>query len=76
MDTGEEAQFLLQFGRRIRTLRKERGFSQDQLALECNLTQTYLSQIERGERNASVLTIRTLAKAMDVTPAHLLEGME
>ena len=76
MDSAQEAEFLGKLGSRIRQLRKERGLSQDRLALECNLTQTYISQIERGERNVSVLAIQLLAQAMGITLAQLFDGME
>ena len=48
MDSSEEADILVRVGTRIRKLRRERHLSQDKLALECDLTQTFLSQIERG----------------------------
>ena len=76
MDTHEETEILVKIGKRVRELRKAKRLSQDTLALECNLTQTFLSQIERGKRNISVLTLWALAKAMEVTPGQLLEGIE
>lgn len=76
MDAQEEAEILLKIGRRIRQLRKARKLAQDTLALNCNLTQTFVSQIERGKRNVSVLTLWALAEAMEMTPAQLLEGIE
>lgn len=75
MDSAQESEFLKTLGKRIRQLRKERRLSQDRLALECDLTQTYLSQVERGERNVSVLTLQVLARAMDITLAQMFEGM-
>lgn len=75
MDADEENLVLARIGRRVRLLRKQRGLSQDRLALECEITQTFLSQIERGRRNISVLTIWALAKALEITPAKLLEGL-
>lgn len=47
------------------------GLSQEQLAFETELHRTYISGVERGVRNPTVLVIDRLAKALDVPP-HLL----
>lgn len=44
----------LRFGRRVRALRTERGFSQEGFAARCGLDRTYLGGIERGERNLAL----------------------
>jgi transcriptional regulator with XRE-family HTH domain len=76
MDNAQEKEFLRKLGVRIRHLRDERSLSQDRLANECDMTQTYLSQIEHGERNPSVLKLAALAHAMGLTVAQILEGVE
>lgn len=60
------------FGDRVRRLREARGWSQMTLAAKCERHFTYVSQVERGERNVTILTIRTLAKALEVDPGLLL----
>ncbi len=62
-----------QLGLNVRRIRKERGWSQEELAFESGLHRTYISGIERGARNPTVLVIEKLAEALSVTPAHLLE---
>ena len=57
---------------RIRVLRVEKGWSQEQLALECELDRTYVSAIERSRWNVSLSNIERLAKALDVQPWTLL----
>jgi transcriptional regulator with XRE-family HTH domain len=59
------------FGDAIRTLRKQRGLSQESLALKCGLDRTYVSGIERGVRNPSLTNIFKLAAALEIGPAEL-----
>jgi len=53
-----------QFGRRVREMRKRKGFSQEALALACDLDRTYIGGIERGERNVSLINIQKIAAAL------------
>jgi transcriptional regulator with XRE-family HTH domain len=67
------------FGQAVRALRKERGLSQEALAFACELDRTYVSGIERGERNPSLTNILKLARALATRPAELFaraEGLE
>jgi transcriptional regulator with XRE-family HTH domain len=57
------------FGRRLRNLRHEQGLSQMALAHAVGLHPTYISGIERGERNVSLVNIHRLAIGLRVTPA-------
>lgn len=61
------------FGQRLRSLRKERNLSQEDLALEAGLDRTYVSGIEIGKRNVALLNICKLAKALDLSPCALFE---
>lgn len=63
------------FGDNIRLLRQNKGLSQEALADTCGLHRTYIGGVERGERNISLLNIVALAKALDVSPKNLLEGI-
>ena len=62
------------FGDRIRALRQERGLSQERLAELAGLHRTYLSSVERGERNVGLDNICAIAEALGVSPAHLFES--
>ncbi len=62
-----------QVGLNVQKIRRERGWSQEELAFESGLHRTYISGIERGARNPTILVIDQLASALDVTPARLLE---
>ena len=61
-------------GQNILRQRQYRGWSQQVLAGEANLSIRYVAGIERGEENPSLETIVAIAKALDVGPARLLEA--
>lgn len=54
-------------GKRIRTLRKERGHSQESFADACGLHRTYIGGVERGEYNIALDNIYKIARALNVT---------
>lgn len=60
------------FGRRVRDARIDRGMSQMALAHEVGLHPTYISGIERGVRNVSLVNIHVIAAGLGVKPADLL----
>lgn len=59
-------------GSRIAALREEKGLSQSALARLVGTSQSAISQIEGGERNPSFTTIREIARALELSPAHLV----
>jgi transcriptional regulator with XRE-family HTH domain len=63
------------FGRRVRALRKQSGFSQEELAHRVGVHVTYLGGVERGERNLALLNITRLANALDVSLAKLFSEL-
>ena len=60
-----------EFGRRVRELRKARGFSQEELAHRVGIHYTYVGGIERGERNPALANIGRIATALGVSIAEL-----
>jgi transcriptional regulator with XRE-family HTH domain len=58
-------------GKRIRTLRRRQGLSQEELADRVGVHTTYLSAIERGERNPALENLHAIAQALGVTLAKL-----
>ncbi|WP_288255169.1 helix-turn-helix transcriptional regulator [uncultured Hydrogenophaga sp.] len=54
-------------------LRREKGWSQDALALECGLHRTFVAHVERQERNVSIDNVEKLASALQVPVSHLLK---
>jgi len=63
------------FGKRLRQLREERGWSQEEFADRAGLHRTYVSAVERGVRNSTLSVIERLAKALGVSLAEMLGGM-
>lgn len=54
------------FGEKIRELRKAKGYSQERLALRANIDRTYMSDIEKGNRNISLEIAYKISKALDI----------
>ena len=67
---------LLQLGMRIRYLRKQLRMSQLDLAYESEVNKNYLSDLERGRRNPSILILDRIAKALNIDLATLLKGIQ
>ena len=63
---------LKRFARSVKTLRLEKGWSQDELARRADLHRTYIGSIERHERNVSLLNVERIAKALKVDARDLL----
>ena len=55
----------------MRELRKQKGLSQEALALTCELDRTYIGGVERGERNISLVNIHKIADALGVSTREL-----
>jgi transcriptional regulator with XRE-family HTH domain len=54
------------FGKKVKFLRTERGWSQEKLALTADIDRTYVPGIEKGERNVSITVIQKIADAFKV----------
>ena len=67
---------LHKFGERVRVLRKEANLSQESLADKAEMHRTYLSGIERGERNVSLINIARIAVALEVPVDELVKGID
>lgn len=63
------------FGKQVRNLRRERGWSQEDLADNSGVHRTYIGAIERGEQNVSIDNIIKLAKALGVSLEQLFKGL-
>jgi transcriptional regulator with XRE-family HTH domain len=54
----------LRVGLNVQNLRRDRQLSQEELAARANVNQSYLSDIERGIRNPSILVLHRIAQAL------------
>ena len=64
------------FGSVIRRRREAKGISQEDLAFRAGLHRTYVSLLERGQRNPSLVVMSKLAGALDTTMTSLVRGVE
>lgn len=67
---------LEKFGKQVRAMRTAKGISQEELAFRAGVHRTYLSGIERGERNPSLKNIAAIAEALQVPLAELFDFKE
>lgn len=69
----DEVTLLTEFGARVKRARLAMGLSQEGLAFDSGLDRTYISSVERGKRNVSLINIRKLANALGIKASDLLE---
>ncbi|CAI3149467.1 hypothetical protein MWMV8_MWMV8_01792 [Acinetobacter calcoaceticus] len=62
----------IKIGQLIREKRKERQFSQEKLALLCNIDRSYLGRIERGEVNITILKLYEISNVLQTNAKELL----
>ncbi len=64
---------LTAIGKAIRSVRKSRQLSQEELALASDLDRSYVGGIERGEHNLTILNLLKISSAMNISRADLLK---
>lgn len=67
---------LVLVGKKIRELRKNAGFSQEKFAADAGLERSYYGRIERGEHNATTLTLIKIADTLSLELVALFPRME
>lgn len=71
-----EEELAKRFGDLVRRLRTEKGYSQEEFSFRVGLHQTYVSSIERGERNVTIQTAQRIARALDISLAGMFEELD
>src|SRR5487761_1515841 len=66
-----EDDFLLFLGKRVRELRNRRGMTRKMMAQEADVSERHLAQLEAGEGNISIVLLRRVAAAVNVSLAEL-----
>ena len=72
----EQADIRERFGDAVRSRREELGLTQEELAERARIHRTYLSDVERGGRNLSLINIERLAVALEVSISGLFMQIE
>ena len=62
-------------GKRIKAHRNRLGFTQEELAEKCGLHYTYIGQLERGEKNATLESIEKVVRGLDISFEVLFEKL-
>lgn len=60
-------------GQAVKRLRRQKKWSQEYLSFKSGLDRTYIGGLERGERNATIGTLTTISKALNITLFQLVE---
>lgn len=60
-------------GQNVAKYRKDLDLSQEKLAFDCKLHRTYISGVERGIRNPTIVVLAKVAKALKIPPGRLLD---
>ncbi len=75
-DNADDTDFLAAMGRRVREARERRGMARKVLSQNAGVSERYLAQLEGGEGNASVLLLRSVARALGMPLIDLLDPRE
>ena len=70
----EDEQFLKALGMRIRAIRQEKGLAQVELADLIDMEKPNMNRLERGGTNPTILTLKRVCTALDITLDYLLKG--
>ena len=61
-------------GQNVRRIRLKKGWTQERFAEVSGISQQYISSLESGRRNPTVVTLHELAQALEVSPIELLKA--
>ena len=64
-----------ELGKRIRALRRRKGWSQIEMAAYLDINRGHLSDLERGKREIGLLMLQVIARGLDTTMESLLRGL-
>lgn len=64
---------LIEFGDKVRKLRRDMSISQEELSYKADLHRTYIGMIERAEKNITLINIEKIARALEIEVSELLK---
>lgn len=67
---------LLAFGAAVRQYRKDKGFSQEAFADECEIDRSYMGGVERGERNIALVNVEKIITALGLQPSEFFKALD
>ena len=70
------ADIRVRFGKAVRKIRLDRGYSQESFAANAKINCSYMGQIERGEVNISLDSIEKIAHALKITVGELMTEVD
>ena len=73
--SAKDRKYLLKIGDNIRTVRKLRGYSQEEFADIAGFSRSYYTEIETGKRNVSVLNLIKILEALKVKPNEIIGSL-
>jgi len=65
----------VRLGQKIRELREEKGWSQEEFADKCGLGRAHMSLIERGKQNLTLSTLQTVCSVLGISMSGILKGI-
>ena len=65
----------MELGRRIRSLRRRKGWTQVEMAVHLGINRGHLSDLEMGKREIGLLMLQVIARGLDTTMEKLLKGL-
>jgi len=68
-----ENNFYLLLGKKIREIRKKRGMTQEELAWKSSVSLNFIGQIERGQKQPSMKTLKRISDTLEVAPSAFFE---
>ena len=73
--SSEKHALLLAVGKRVRALRMAKGWTQTDMAVVLDMNRGHISDIERGKREAGLITLQIIARGLGTTMARILKGL-
>lgn len=75
MEKIEKLNINVEIGKRIEYLRKQKKFTQEELAFRSNINKNYLCDIEKGRRNPTLIVLSKISNGLEITLEELFKGI-